>query len=174
MNLAEDISQVFSSPSFSRFATTYFLVENQPIQSQPQAIFRELLPKLEAQTRLPIRLPSYIPESDSSYPLYAHLESANASKYQIQLVFTEDCTGETACYLGSIVAEAVTSQSPALRGKTMALADDITGYFRDATCGANCSDATLIWEQNSVRYTIALKAGRLETLIKMANSMVLL
>lgn len=171
ISLVEDISEAFSSSSSPSPNTTYSSVKTQPTQSHPHGIFSELLPKLQAQTKLPIRLPAYIPESDSSEPPpYALLESANSSEYQIQLAFTEDCMGESACHLGSIVAEAITSESADLTGKTVALTDGITGYFTDATCGASCSDATLIWEQNLVRYTIAIKAGRVETLVKMANS----
>lgn len=84
--------------------------------------------------------------------------------------FYEDCMGESACHLGSIVAEAITLESADLTGETVALNDGITGYFTDATCGASCSDATLIWEQDLVRYMIAIKAGRVETLVKTANS----
>ncbi len=69
-----------------------------------------------------------------------------------------------------VEGEAISSQNPVLNGEKVFLASNITGYFTDATCGANCSDSTLVWEQNDVRYTVALKAGKLETLVKIANS----
>ncbi|MEO1802513.1 MAG: hypothetical protein AAFR62_19185 [Cyanobacteria bacterium J06629_2] len=146
------------------------MAKTQPTQSLPHPIFREILPKLKAQTKLPISLPAYIPQSNGSNRLYAILETGNASQYRILLAFTENCTGGNACRLGSISAKAITSKSPALTGKGVALANGITGYFTDATCGANCSDATLTWERNSVRYTVGIKAGKLTTLVKMANS----
>lgn len=170
MTPVEDLSRAFSSPSPPSSIGTYSSIKTQPTQTQPHAIFSNLLPKLKVQTELPVRLPAYIPELEGSNRLYALLESVNASEYRIQLAFTEDCTGENACRLGSIFAEAITAQSPDLTGKTVALADGITGYFTDATCGANCSDAALTWQQDSVRYTIAVKAGKVETLARMANS----
>ena len=170
MTPVEDLSRTFPSPSSSSAAVTSALAKTQPTQSLPHPIFREILPELKDQTGLPIRLPVYIPESDGPNPIYALLQSANASKYEIRLAFTSDCTGGNACSLGSTFAEAITPQSPVLTGKAVALANGITGYFTDATCGANCSDATLTWEQNSVRYTVAIKAGKVATLVKMANS----
>ena len=170
MTPVEDLSRASSLPSSPKSTLTSTLAKTQPTQSQPHTIFSELLPKLKAQTELPIRLPAYIPESDGSHSIYALLETANASEYQIQLAFTEDCTGGNACRLGSIFAEAITPKSPVLTGEAVALANGITGYFTDATCGANCSDATLTWEQNSVRYTVGIKAGKVTTLMKMANS----
>jgi hypothetical protein len=139
-------------------------------QFLPHPIFSSILPTLKSKTKLSIRLPTYIPELDSPNPIYAIIENATASEYQIMLAFTKNCTGGTACRLGYISAAANTAKAPPLIGKAVPLAEGITGYFIDATCGANCSDATLVWEQNSVRYKVAIKAGKLATLTKMANS----
>lgn len=166
----EDLSRASSLPSYPSST----LAKTQPTQSQPHPIFREILPRLKVQTKLTIRLPAYIPESDSPNPIYTILETANVSEYQILFAFTKNCTGGNACRLGSTSAEAITPKSPALTGKAVALANGITGYFIDATCGANCSDATLTWEQDSVRYTVAIKAGKMTTLVKMANSAIAL
>jgi hypothetical protein len=163
-------SRAFSSPSSPRPAVTPTSAKTQQAQPLPHPIFSEILPRLKVKTKLNIRLPAYIPESDGSNRVYAILETANASKYEILLAFTADCTGGNACRLGSTSAEAITAKSPVLKGKAVALANGITGYFTDASCGANCSDATLTWEQNSVRYTVAIKAGKVTTLVKMANS----
>ncbi|WP_319422730.1 hypothetical protein [Pleurocapsa sp. FMAR1] len=170
MTPVEDLSRASSLPSSPSSTLTSTLAKTEPSQSQPQAIFSQLLPKLKAQTELPIRLPAYIPESDGSLTIYAILETANVSKYEIQLAFTEDCNGASVCRLGSTSAEAIAPKSSVLTGEAVALANGITGYFTDATCGANCSDATLTWEQNSVRYTVGIKAGKVTTLVKMANS----
>ena len=43
--------------------------------------------------------------------------------------------------------------------------------FVDASCGANCSDATISWDQNGSRYTLGLKASKKETLVEMANEL---
>lgn len=166
----EDFLKAFPSPISPRPVIAPTLAKTQQTQLFPHPIFSEILPRLKVKTKLNIHLPAYIPESDGSNPVYAILETANASKYEILLAFTEKCTGGNACRLGSTSAEAITVKSPALKGKAVALAYGITGYFTDATCGANCSDATLTWEKNSVRYTVAIKAGKVTTLMKMANS----
>jgi hypothetical protein len=138
--------------------------------SQPHPVFLSILPKLKQKSQIKILLPNYIPESDGTNPIYAILETATAKKYDILLGFTPDCTGGTACRLGVISAEAVTRKTPRLTGKRVTLAKGITGYFVDFRCGANCSDATLTWRQKGVQYALGLKAGKRETLIKMANS----
>lgn len=144
-----------------------------PAQTQPtrpetaNPIFSEVLPELAEETQVPVVLPTYVP-TDGSNRVYAVLETADASQYQIILGYTEDCQGGTACRLGTVSAQAATSTP--LAGEPVALANGITGYFTDAVCGANCSDSTLSWEQNGNRYTVGIKAGQQDTLIKMANS----
>ncbi len=137
----------------------------------PNPIFQPVLPKLQQPTqRLPIVLPQFVPETDGAKPVYAIAQTATPAEYEVLLAFTKDCTGGTACRLGGVFGELITPQTPPIAGKAVPLAQGLTGYFVDATCGANCSDSTLSWEQNKGRYTVALKAGKLETLVKMANS----
>lgn len=138
--------------------------------SKPNEIFQSILPELEEKTKLNPLLPGYVPE-DESAPIYAVLESANPENYQIILGYTEDCNGGNACRLGTTSAETVTSETEPLVGEQVTLVNGISGYFVEADCsGANCSDATLSWEQNGDRYTVGIKAGKQETLVKMANS----
>jgi hypothetical protein len=132
-------------------------------------VFQPLLARLRAGTKIPIRLPQEIPDAGKS-PLYASLNEINPDRYSIELAFAPDCYGATACRFGAVSGEKKTPRTPVLRGEKLTLAAGITGYFTPAVCGANCSDATLIWEQDGVRYTIALKAGRRESLQRMAGS----
>ena len=137
----------------------------------PNQIFQPILSKIQQQTKIPILLPSYIPESNNPH-LIALVEKAHSLEYRVMLAFDEDCTGGTACRLGSISGESV-NQNFEEDGEKVTLANNITGYFIDATCGANCSDSTLSWIDNNNRYKVALQAGKLETLMKMANSAIL-
>ncbi|HIK06105.1 MAG TPA: hypothetical protein IGS40_15540 [Trichormus sp. M33_DOE_039] len=149
------------------------ILAQQPLKtanSQPHPVFKSILPKLKQKSQIKILLPKYIPEEDGTNPIYAIIETATTKKYEILLGFTPNCTGGTACRLGVVTAEAVTHKTPRLTGKPVTLAKGITGYFRDFRCGANCSDATLTWRQKGVQYTLGLKAGKRESLIKMANS----
>ncbi|MGB5712795.1 MAG: hypothetical protein WBM44_18025, partial [Waterburya sp.] len=134
----------------------------------PHQIFQPILSTIQKQTKIPISLPSYIPESDHPN-LLAILETADSSAYKIMLAFDESCTGGTACRLGSISGNSVEGDFDP-NGKEVTLANNITGYFIDGNCGANCSDATLAWIENNIHYQVALKAGKQDTLVKMANS----
>ncbi len=73
--------------------------------------------------------------------------------------------------MGIITAEKLTQVQEKLTGSETSLGTGITGYFVDASCGANCSDATISWDQNGSRYTLGLKASKKETLVEMANEL---
>ncbi|MEA5617155.1 hypothetical protein VB711_04790 [Cronbergia sp. UHCC 0137] len=139
-------------------------------QQQINPVFKPILPKLKQKSQIKLLLPKYIPESNTENPLYAIIETATKNKYEILLGFSPDCSGGTACRLGLLTAEKVNKQTPRLTGKAVLLAKGITGYFVDFQCGANCSDATLTWRYQGIQYTIGLKAGSRNELIKMANS----
>jgi hypothetical protein len=136
----------------------------------PNPIFRPIFPALKYQTQIPILLPEYVPESEQPNQVYAILKQATRSNYQILLAFTEDCQGGTACRLGEISGKTINPQTPTLKGQAVLLNESIKGYFVESKCGANCLDATLTWEQAKHHYTVAIKAGRKATLVKMANS----
>ncbi|MFM7406642.1 MAG: hypothetical protein ACKO3K_08270 [Cuspidothrix sp.] len=142
--------------------------------TQPHPVFKPILSKLKQKTKIKILLPQYVIESDGENPLYAIMETATKTKYEILLGFSPDCSGGTACCLGIISGEAITKTTPKLTGKPVSLTKNITAYFTDFRCGANCSDATLTWRKDGVQYTIGLKAGNRNSLIKMAKSVMLL
>jgi len=135
----------------------------------PHQIFESVAPQLQQQTQLSVLLPGFVPEADY-VEIYPILTSVTSSKYEIMLGYTEDCNGGTACRLGMISAETITPAAKKLTGEKVDLPSGITGYFVDATCGANCSDATISWDQKGSRYTLGIKAGKKEDLVKMANS----
>jgi len=131
--------------------------------------FQSISAQLKQQTKIPVLLPTFIPESDN--PLLAALvENINAAEYKVMLAFDPQCNGGNACYLGSISGKLVDSNLVP-EGTKVALANKLTGYFVDASCGANCSDATLSWIEEGNLYQVAIKGGQLETLLEIANSM---
>ena len=151
---------------------------NQPFQLQSSTnkseslkVFQNILPELTPVVQIPILLPTYIPDLDDSYPVHAIIETKTALQYRILLAFSEDCTGGNACRLGMISGESINPQTQSVQGESVSLNNGITGYFVDATCGANCTDSILTWDKNGYRYTVAVKAANLETLVKMADSM---
>lgn len=136
----------------------------------PNPVFESVLPRLQQETQVPILLPDYIFGSDGATPVYANIETVTPSQYQLILGFTPDCNGGTACRIGTVSGETISPELPALEGKTVPLDNDITGYFTEAVCAANCSDATVAWEENGARYLVGIKAGKPEDLVQMANS----
>ena len=133
-------------------------------------IFQNVLPKLKAKTQIDPVLPNYLPEYKSDPPLHAILTNASDRSYQIVLGYTPDCTGQNACRLGNI--EATTADSSSLQGEeTVTLDNGTKAYFTDAVCNAYCTDSTLTWKQDSVVHTVGIKAGKIETLVKIAESM---
>jgi hypothetical protein len=136
---------------------------------RPNPAFRSIFPALKYQTKIPVFLPGDIPGAESAQPLYAILEASTTNNYQILLAFTENCGGGNACRLGSVSGNALSERTP-LAGQPVMLTNGVTGYFVEATCRANCSDATLSWERDGDLYTVGLKAGDRAALIKMANS----
>lgn len=138
-------------------------------KQQTNPIFQPILAELKAKTQIPIRLPQDIPDSGDS-PVYVSLKTAIPDRYLIELAFARDCYGATACRLGELSGEKKTRQSAILKGQKVTLTKGITGYFTPSLCGANCSDVTLIWEQDGARYTVSFKAGKIENLKRVANS----
>ena len=137
-------------------------------------VFKQIIPILKQKTQVPLWLPHYIPESEGDIPLYAQVETVTAKSYSILLGFDPECNGGTACRLGSVSGEKINSQNKILKGKKITLSRKRQGYFVDATCGANCSDSILSWQEKGYLYQVAIKAGDLKTLVKMANSTILI
>ena len=44
--------------------------------------------------------------------------------------------------------------------------------FTDATCGANCSDSEVTWDEGPYRYAVGLKVGKFPEVMRMAESVV--
>lgn len=57
-------------------------------------------------------------------------------------------------------------------GLAVTLANGIEGYFTESVCGANCSDATVLWICNGFQYLVGLKAGRQSDVLNLANAII--
>jgi hypothetical protein len=134
-------------------------------------VFGDVRPVLQQKTRVPLRLPSYISSSgDKEVTLYAILEVAELSRYEIQLAWDKNCLGGNACHEGTIGGSTdplVEQNRPKV---PVTLKGGIRGYFIDTECGAHCGDSSISWKQGRYYYSIGIKAERKTTLIKMANS----
>jgi hypothetical protein len=138
-------------------------------QLRSNDIFKEILPLLLRKTRVPLRLPEYVPNSDDK-GLYAILEVAQADAYSIQLAWAKDCEGGNACHVGYIGGSRTRPQPSDKPEVPVMLTGGIKGSFVDFECGAHCDDASIDWSEGEFYYQISLKAGDKETLVRMANT----
>lgn len=158
---------------------------NQPI---PQQVLSSTISKLKAKTRIPLKLPTFIPQEN--YPLYITVNTVTPDQYELTIGTDKDCSGGNYCRYGTISGQRVTastpsvedeyaflndpSYQPSVRSKEkmgkVALDNGVEGYFIPYVCGANCDDSKVIWEQGGYRYLVGIKSGDKKTVVGIANS----
>lgn len=146
------------------------LSAEEKINSHVTDLYKPILSQLQQKTKVPLKLPNDWAAEEESNPLYAILEKAEPNSYEIQVAFTPDCGGGTACHYGSLFGKQKSLSDKKLKGTPVKLANGKEGYFQDAVCKANCSDSTLTWDEGNYRYTITFKAGSVRTLTRIVNS----
>jgi len=149
------------------------LVRSQPTPkngSDDHAVLESVRTSLARDSKVPLKLPTYFATEDEDYKLYATVDAATVAAYSVELALVPDCAGATACHWGEVAGKALKAGSRPPKGRAVKLVQNITGYFVDGKCGASCSDSTLTWDQAGHRYTVAIKAGKSSSLVKMANS----
>ncbi|MEB3340892.1 hypothetical protein [Okeania sp.] len=138
------------------------------------AELQEILPKIKAQTNVPILLPTELLITEIDREIYVEGEGTN-NGYKITLAFTPDCTAN-ACSIGYFSAEKEGKPLEDEFSRELILVQDIKGYFRPLSCGASCALPIIGWEYKGVFYRMAFKgAGQSpeiegKTLAEMANS----
>lgn len=144
------------------------------ISKQDHVTIREVISQLRGQTNVPLRWPTFIPNvTDKDHPLYVDLLSVNPESYHIEVGWIEGCDGRNVCHFGAVRGSAAPLIENEGRKVLVTLEGGIKGYFIDFTCGAHCDDAAVGWSEHGYYYSINLKAGKKETLIRMANSAIL-
>jgi hypothetical protein len=153
-------------------------------------IFQPVLSQL-GRAQVPLRLPTYIPsrgqrQSSESLPVYASVDSVESGSYAVVLGYSKDCNGSNACRLGAVIGEVQPTKSaqddytesdylyPDGRSEEpvaqVTLANGITGTFLPWRCATNCTDAQVVWDENGYRYSVGIKLGDRDSLVRMANS----
>jgi hypothetical protein len=132
-------------------------------------VFEEILPALQRATRVPIRLPSQLPDiGQAGDRVYAKLTKATATHYEIVLGLTPTCAGETPCRVATFTG-VLTPARFLPPGKRVVLPRQLTGSFTEAPIGANVGDAVLTWREREARYSVAVKAGSYDEVLKLAT-----
>ncbi len=136
-------------------------------------VFRPLLPQLKGVT-VPVLLPTYIPlQNAGNGRLYATVDDRGTYSYLIDIGFTPDCRGATACRLGEVTGGPEVD-TPTIfdypRGRHVRLRNGALALYYPYTCGAGCGDSVLVFQVDGTVYTASLKAGSLSEVLAMANS----
>ena len=105
--------------------------------------------------------------------------NTTSGEYEFSLDYGSDCHGAGACHYGVITGKKTSAPIPvgtsnfpfeAEYAEQVSLAKNITGYFFDSTCGANCNDATVWWIYAGYQYMLGLKAGPRDNVLTLANA----
>ena len=137
----------------------------------PANNFREARGVLLRESRVPPRIPTFLPFLDDNLPLYATIRSVDQSGYELDLEYQRDCAGSYACTYARLRGSS--APIPIDQGDiniAVVLRGGIQGHYIANKCGANCGEPVLKWSEGGFYYTIAMKAEDKETLIKDANS----
>jgi len=131
-------------------------------------LFQPFYQDLKNNAKLALLLPTYLGENEPKLTVYAAYTKTNGPGYSVKIGYTPDCDAN-ACYIGTFSARPDDGATEPT-AKPLKLSNNITGYFTEFGCGASCSDSSLSWTQNKVRYDFSYKAGKQETLLKIVNS----
>lgn len=136
----------------------------------PSPVFRRVEPIIRRDSRVPPRLPGFIPFADTNNPIYAIAESIDSSSYNIMLAWAANCAGGNWCLYGSV--EGRNSPFEPVDGKKapVMLREGIKAELIEGTCYAFCSQTYIRWSEGGFYYSIGMKAGRKAILIRAANS----
>lgn len=133
-------------------------------------VFREIEPQLHEKTKIPLRLPTYLPGVDEQHPIFAVIDSADEASYEILLAVELPCEGQNNCTYGSVRGSSSRIEDAAVKGIRVNLKGGLRGIFKKAICHAYCDEATLTWKEGEFYYSVGMKAGKMKDLIDVANS----
>jgi hypothetical protein len=143
------------------------------------SVFESILPALKEKTKLPILLPSELPDPTAKAK-FAVVRGAQASDYAI-LLYYELGVGDSG-FAASFFAQAGANYSPSeLKGiRKVKLERGNDGFFKPISCGGSCAPANLWWQDKGVLYQVQLKLSSTtsegdqeKTITAVANSAIL-
>ena len=131
-----------------------------------------IIAKLQNNTNIPVEFPGSLPNTGGE-KIYLNW-SADNNSYNVNFDYTPDCGGATACSMGYFTAaKGAQIQSKSDIGwdykyEYIKLNNGYSAVFINS-CGAYCT-ALVEWKVNGVVYSVYLKNGTKEEIIKIANS----
>jgi hypothetical protein len=142
----------------------------------PKALV-SVLPMVKAKTRIPVLLPSELPEPIAGAH-YAVVQKTDADEYAISLYFKLG-VGD-AGFAAFFAAQAHPKYNSRELGNEVQLVHGTHGFFRPVSCGGSCAPASLLWELGGNLYQIQLEmsstlseADQQKAIISTADSAIL-
>ena len=130
---------------------------------------------LQAQTTVPLRLPTYfivpdyLTKKERRRPLKVIVAESETDSFALAFCYSGICQGSFS--YGEMLGEKMTPQTEKpVFDETVRLARGITGYYQESSCGASCGNAWMFWEQDGYLYSVSLRVDDIKTLTKVANS----
>ena len=114
--------------------------------------------------------PTFLPYTDKDNPAHAIIESVGQSDYQIMLAWVMPCAGGHNCIYGSVRGGAVPFTVAEGKSVPVTLLRGIKGNFIESVCEINCTQAYVGWSDGAFYYSVGVKAGKKDDLVKVANS----
>lgn len=138
------------------------------------AAFARVTDTLRATTGVPLRFPRVAVGDATDDSVRITVLAATPQHYDLVIGDNnvDYCTGGVYCRLGEITGERVRYNTPLPSGRRVVLSGGRRGVFTPATCGANCSDSQITWDEGPYRYVVGLKVGTLPEVLRMAESVV--
>lgn len=136
--------------------------------------FARVLDTVRAGTRVPVRVPRVAWGDAGDDSIRVSVTALEPDRYELVLgaAAVEFCGGGTYCRAGTVTGALRPAGAPKPHGPRVPLPGGRVGVFTDATCGANCSDSKVTWDEGPYRYSVGLKAGRMDRVRRMAESVV--
>jgi len=119
------------------------------------AVFISVLPDVKAKSRVPVLLPSELPEPIGR-ATHA-VQEADAGGYGITLYFKLGVgdSGFAANFSGDATPKYSPRELPNVA--EVELAHSVRGFFRPISCGGSCAPVNLWWEDGGILYQIQLR-----------------
>lgn len=134
-----------------------------------QTTLEEVTQRLQSETRIPIRIPKFLPETGGQ-KIFAVVTEVGSWKYDVLLATKLPCEGGNACTYGTVQG----NKSPLdpIEGKSISvhLKQGIVGHFFASRCFSFCSQAYIRWQEGGVYYSIGVKAAKKGPLLQAAKS----
>lgn len=135
----------------------------------PALAFRPVLRTLIGHTTIPILLPSWLPATATGR--WAD-SMADADFYDVWLPDKVEHLENAPHDWHTVEAQRVGPKTPPVEGVRVALSGGRVGYYTASEWAARPSDASVMWRQKGVQYTVSEYAGTKKDVVHMANSVV--